>query len=461
MSTTSSAPLGASTVPGAVATPLAAAGAAGGTGVPDAEAGLFALLMAALTGSTAASAPTGSMPTGTGLPDAAEGSADADADDAGTTGDPAGAAVATPVGLSELVFSVLHLVPGLAATLPAATATVPATATDSVTAPVGTDAAAPAATGFAAATDAPADAGTDAATAAPATGTGTDPTATAPATDPGTPVPDAATAAAAPDAPDTTAAAPTDQASAPDPSRSPSDASGQPGQGDDRSGQSGQSGQDGRAGQQGQGQPVAPAPAGVIVPTALLGAAGVAGAGSPLASVLPTAPAGHAPARVSPAEVGSHLTSLVRRGEGVHRVTLDLAPAALGDVRVVLTVRQGEVHVRLAAGDEARAALARSGGELTRALEQVGIRDARIVLTDLSSPTGGDPFGRSHDPSDPQQQLLGGHDPQQRPSARHPRTDEHGAATEGTPTTTAGSTWSSRHPSVVPDSPPGAVDLRM
>ena len=144
-------------------------------------------------------------------------------------------------------------------------------------------------------------------------------------------------------------------------------------------------------------------------------------------------------------------------------MTLELNPVALGDVRVVLTVRQGEVHVRLAAGDAARAALAGSSGELTRALEQVGIRDARIVLSDLSSSpaAGGDLPGRSHDPSTPQQQLLGGHD-QQRHGARHPRTDEHGAATEGTPTTTAaGSTWSPRHPSVVPDSPPGAVDLRM
>ena len=54
------------------------------------------------------------------------------------------------------------------------------------------------------------------------------------------------------------------------------------------------------------------------------------------------------------------IATLTSRGEGVHRVTLQLNPRALGDVRVVLTMRHGDVHVRLAAGPEARAALGQS-----------------------------------------------------------------------------------------------------
>ena len=74
---------------------------------------------------------------------------------------------------------------------------------------------------------------------------------------------------------------------------------------------------------------------------------------------------------------------LVSHGDGVHRVTLELNPKALGEVRVVLTVRHGDVHVRLAAGSEARAALAQSAGDLTRALEHIGVKDHRLTLAEL------------------------------------------------------------------------------
>ena len=87
-------------------------------------------------------------------------------------------------------------------------------------------------------------------------------------------------------------------------------------------------------------------------------------------------------ARTAAAQVIPEIATLTSRGEGVHRVTLQLNPRALGDVRVVLTMRHGDVHVRLAAGPEARAALGQSSSDLSRALERLGLGEHRIVLTD-------------------------------------------------------------------------------
>jgi flagellar hook-length control protein FliK len=86
------------------------------------------------------------------------------------------------------------------------------------------------------------------------------------------------------------------------------------------------------------------------------------------------------------------VTSLVSRGEGVHRITLSLKPEALGEVRVVMTVRDGAVHVRLAAGHEAQQALLEGSPELSRLLEHAGATDTRIVVRDLfaaAAPTAG------------------------------------------------------------------------
>jgi hypothetical protein len=79
------------------------------------------------------------------------------------------------------------------------------------------------------------------------------------------------------------------------------------------------------------------------------------------------------------------VTRLVTTGNGTHRVTLQLEPEALGEVRVVLTVRDGAVHVRLAAGSEAQHALLEGAPELRRLLELTGASDTRIVVRDLPS----------------------------------------------------------------------------
>jgi hypothetical protein len=117
--------------------------------------------------------------------------------------------------------------------------------------------------------------------------------------------------------------------------------------------------------------------------TAAANAAGPA----PTTGVTPGAPTGapapaaaHAPVT---GQVFPEVTSLVSRGDGVHRITLSLKPEALGEVRVVMTVRDGAVHVRLAAGHEAQQALLQGSPELTRLLEHAGATDTRIIVRDL------------------------------------------------------------------------------
>lgn len=120
----------------------------------------------------------------------------------------------------------------------------------------------------------------------------------------------------------------------------------------------------------------------------------------PTPPAVPTVPAPSAPS-VGPStsttdhrplpvatQLGPEVTRLVSRGDGVHRLTMRLQPEALGEVRVTLTLRHGEVHVRLAAGDEAQRALAEGAPELRRVLELAGASDPRIVVRDLSGTPG-------------------------------------------------------------------------
>lgn len=125
-----------------------------------------------------------------------------------------------------------------------------------------------------------------------------------------------------------------------------------------------------------------PEPGGPSLATTVAGP--VAGA-TPAAAVPPAAAEGARPGPVV-AQVVPEVTRLVSRGDGVHRITMRLQPEALGAVRVTLTVRDGEVHVRLAAGEDARRALAEGAPELRRVLELAGVSDARVVVRDLAAP---------------------------------------------------------------------------
>ncbi|RNL80242.1 flagellar hook-length control protein FliK [Nocardioides marmorisolisilvae] len=84
-----------------------------------------------------------------------------------------------------------------------------------------------------------------------------------------------------------------------------------------------------------------------------------------------------------PDQVFDRITGLTSAGNGTHRITMKLQPEALGEVRVVLTVRDGAVHVRLAAGQEARAALLEGSPELKQLLERAGATDAKVVVREL------------------------------------------------------------------------------
>jgi flagellar hook-length control protein FliK len=134
----------------------------------------------------------------------------------------------------------------------------------------------------------------------------------------------------------------------------------------------------------------APTPEGAPSPTSAGTAtgAGAPGAGSAVTSALPTTAAA-APADASPVtrQVFPEVTRLVSTGNGTHRVTLTLQPEQLGEVRVTLTVRDGEVLVRMAAGDEAQRALLEGAPELRRVLELTGATDTRIVVRDLPGTT--------------------------------------------------------------------------
>lgn len=84
-------------------------------------------------------------------------------------------------------------------------------------------------------------------------------------------------------------------------------------------------------------------------------------------------------------QVFPEVTRLASSGDGTHRMTLRLDPGSLGEVRVTLTVRGGNVRVSLAAGREVRDALLHSSPDLRRLLEQGGAADAIVTLRDLST----------------------------------------------------------------------------
>lgn len=142
------------------------------------------------------------------------------------------------------------------------------------------------------------------------------------------------------------------------------------------------------------------------------------------------------------------VTSLFSRGEGTHRITLTLKPEALGEVRVVMTVRDGAVHVRLAAGHEAQRALIDGSPELHRVLELAGAHETRVVVRDLGSAT---PAAQTGSGTDLTQGFAAGHDRHDAHQDQHAGTRAQHPATDGTnPRTTRGTTGASQPRSVEP-----------
>ena len=81
---------------------------------------------------------------------------------------------------------------------------------------------------------------------------------------------------------------------------------------------------------------------------------------------------------------------MVSRGDGTRRITIKLSPEALGDVRVVLTVRHGDVHVRMTGSEQAQQALRSGAPELHRLLDLAGASSTSVVVGDQgTSPDAG------------------------------------------------------------------------
>ncbi|MCW2848612.1 MAG: flagellar hook-length control protein FliK [Marmoricola sp.] len=196
---------------------------------------------------------------------------------------------------------------------------------------------------------------------------------------------------------------------------------------------------------------------------------------TPLPQVTPPAPATPVatpaadprPAAAHPvaAQVIPEVTKLFSTGEGVHRVTLELNPRALGEVRVVLTVRHGDVHVRLAAGSEAREALALSSGDLNRALEHIGVKDHRLTLAELPGVNPGAATQTHSDTTESRQQqapFTGRFDTEHHHGSRQPRMGDGSTATDGTDHDHGSRTRGDRSIHEVSHVPSrGGVDLRM
>jgi hypothetical protein len=88
-------------------------------------------------------------------------------------------------------------------------------------------------------------------------------------------------------------------------------------------------------------------------------------------------------------QVFPDVARLVTRGDGTHRLTVKLTPEALGDVRVVLTVRNGQVHVRMTGSEAAQNALLNGAGELHRLLDRTGASTTHIVVGDRTAGDAG------------------------------------------------------------------------
>ena len=101
----------------------------------------------------------------------------------------------------------------------------------------------------------------------------------------------------------------------------------------------------------------------------------------------PVAPSTAAPAVASgpvARQVFPEVVRLTTSVDGPQRVTIRLNPESLGEVRVVLTQRNGGLEVSLSGGPEARRSLVEGTPELQRLLDAVGRGDSRIVVRDAT-----------------------------------------------------------------------------
>ncbi|CAA9401154.1 flagellar hook-length control protein FliK, partial [uncultured Nocardioides sp.] len=144
---------------------------------------------------------------------------------------------------------------------------------------------------------------------------------------------------------------------------------------------------------------------------------------APAAPPAPVAPVLTAPVHGGPSHVPDQVTAQVfpeigrlalrasSAGEGVHRITLNLHPETLGDVRVTLVVRGGEMKVSIHAATEAGRIMADSLPELRRLLTAAGAGDASLAVRDTTA--GGATMSSADPGSDRSGPGRSGYDAQQ------------------------------------------------
>ena len=181
-----------------------------------------------------------------------------------------------------------------------------------------------------------------------------------------------------------------------------------------------------------------------------------------VAQVAPTAPivaaAPPAPAPVGPSHIPDQVTAQVfpeigrlavratSAGEGIHRITLNLHPETLGDVRVTLVVRGGELKISIHAANEAGRIMADSIPELRRLLGSAGA-DAIVAVRD--SGAGGATLNTADQGSNRSELDRSGYDAHQQGRDTHgrdARTRDGHIATDGSNSGARGT-------------PPGPLDL--
>jgi hypothetical protein len=126
---------------------------------------------------------------------------------------------------------------------------------------------------------------------------------------------------------------------------------------------------------------------------------------------------------------------------------------------VTLTVRDGEVHVRFAGGDQAQRALLEGAPELRRVLEMTGATETRVVVRDLA---GGLAPGSPNASPSPAPGGGGGGGDTPAPGQGHAGTPDQHARTRGGSTARDGLTDGATAPRPEPARrSPRGVDLTM
>ncbi|WP_426242320.1 flagellar hook-length control protein FliK [Nocardioides sp. LHG3406-4] len=130
-------------------------------------------------------------------------------------------------------------------------------------------------------------------------------------------------------------------------------------------------------------------------------------------------------------EIGRLAVRASSGGEGIHRITLNLHPETLGDVRVTLSVRGGEMKINIHAATEAGRIMAEGLPELRRLLGHAGA-DAIVAVRDTGA--GGATLSTADQGSNRSDLSRSGYDAHQQQrdaQGRDARTREGHFATDG------------------------------